>query len=115
MNYRLKAKLAWQHLALAFYPMTTLYVCIAGMVLINVVLIAFMSFADKGSFFYNILFALFTGAAASLFVTVIVEMTNNYKRNMLAWHELQEYYTAVIDYEAMKHILMGNISMMRKQ
>ena len=108
MNYRLKAKLAWQHLALAFYPMTTLYACIAGMVLVNVILIAFMCFADKGSFFYNILFALFTGAAASFFVTVIVEMTNNYKKNMLAWHELQEYYTAVIDYEATKHILMGN-------
>ncbi|MBR4909005.1 MAG: hypothetical protein IKZ43_08350 [Acidaminococcaceae bacterium] len=108
MNFQTKAKLAWQHLALAFYPMTTLYACIVGMVLVNVILIAFMCFADKGSFFYNILFALFTGAAASFFVTVIVEMTNNYKRNMLAWHELQEYYTVVIDYEAMKHILMGN-------
>lgn len=31
MNFQFKAKLAWQHLALAFYPMTTLYACIAGM------------------------------------------------------------------------------------
>lgn len=108
MNFRFKAKLAWQHLALAFYPMTTLYACIAGMVLVNLVLIALMSFAEKGSFLHGILFALLTGAAASFFVSVIVEMTNNYKKNMLAWHELQDYYTAVIDYEATKHIPMGN-------
>ena len=108
MNFRCKAKLACQHLSLAFYPTTTLYACIVGMVLVNLVLIAFMCYVDKGSFLYNILFALFTGATSSFFVTVIVEMTNNYKKNMLAWHELQEYYNTVINYEAWKHILMGN-------
>lgn len=108
MRFQYKAKLAWQHLALAFYPTTTLYACVIGIVLVNVVLIALMSFAEKGSFLYGILFALLTGAAASFFVSVIVEMTNNYKKNMLAWHELQEYYSTIIEYEAHKHNLMGN-------
>ena len=82
MNFRCKAKLACQHLSLAFYPTTTLYACIVGMVLVNLVLIAFLCYADKRSFLYNILFALFTGATSSFFVTVIVEMTNNYKKNI---------------------------------
>lgn len=60
----------------------------------------------QGSNWYNIVFALTTGATGSFFVSFIVELTSNYKHNKLAWYELQEYYSAVMNYESYKQIMM---------
>lgn len=55
---------------------------------------------------YNIVFALTTGATGSFFVSFVVELTSNYRHNKLAWYELQEYYSAVMNYESYKQIMM---------
>ena len=34
--------------------------------------------------------------------TLVVEMSNNYRHNKLAWYELQDYYSAVMKYESYK-------------
>lgn len=38
--------------------------------------------------------------------TLVVEMSNNYRHNKLAWYELQDYYSAVMKYESYKQIMM---------
>lgn len=38
--------------------------------------------------------------------TMVVEMSNNYRYNKLAWYELQDYYSAVMKYESYKQIMM---------
>ena len=65
-----------------------------------------MALTPEGSGFYNIVFALTTGAVASFFVSFVVELSNNYRHNKLAWYELKEYYSTVMDYESHKQIMM---------
>ena len=55
---------------------------------------------------YNIVFALTTGAVASFFVSFVVELSNNYRHNKLAWYELKEYYLTVMGYESHKQVMM---------
>ena len=59
---------------------------------------------DSG--WYNLVFALTTGAAASFFVSFIVELFGNYRHNKLAWYELQDYFSVVFDFELGKQVLM---------
>lgn len=47
-----------------------------------------------------------TGAVASFFVSFVVELSNNYRHNKLAWYELREYYSTVMDYESHKQVMM---------
>lgn len=65
-----------------------------------------MAIIPQESNLYNFVFALTTGATASFFVSFVVELARNYKQNKLAWHELQEYYRVVMDYESHKQIMM---------
>lgn len=65
-----------------------------------------MAFIPQDSGSYNMVYALTTGAIASFFVTLVVEMSNNYRHNKLAWYELQDYYSAVMKYESYKQIMM---------
>lgn len=57
---------------------------------------------------YNVLFALTTGAVGSFFVSIIVELTSNYRHNKLGWYELKSYYSIVSRFEMEKQIRMGN-------
>ena len=83
----------------ALYPPITLLVCtiISGL-FVTLLGIAMIVFSQKSNW-YNIVFALATGAIASFFVSFIVEQTSNYKHNKLAWHEFGEYYLTLINYE----------------
>ena len=77
-----------------------------GILIFVVILGIVMAFTPQDSGSYNMVYALTTGAIASFFVTFVVEMSNNYRHNKLAWYELQDYYLAVMKYEGDKQIMM---------
>ena len=104
MKYRIQEKLKF--LAFAFYPKTTLIVCTVLSAIIIAVLGVVMATVPHESNWYNIVFALTTGVVGSFIVSVVVELTGNYKHNRLAWYELQAYYSAVLDYESHKQVMM---------
>lgn len=93
-------------LSFAFYPKTTLIACVIFSVIVVTILGVAMVLTPVGSDFYNIVFALTTGAVASFFVSFVVELSNNYRHNKLAWYELKEYYSTVMDYESHKQVMM---------
>lgn len=93
-------------LSFAFYPKTTLIACVIFSVIVVTILGVAMVLTPEESDFYNIVFALTTGAVASFFVSFVVELSNNYRHNKLAWYELREYYSTVMDYESHKQVMM---------
>ena len=93
-------------LSFAFYPKTTLIACVIFSVIVVIILGVAMTITPEGTGFYNIVFALTTGAVASFFVSFVVELSNNYRHNKLAWYELKEYYSTVMDYESHKQVMM---------
>lgn len=93
-------------LSFAFYPKTTLIACVIFSVIVVTILGVVMTITPEGTGFYNIVFALTTGAVASFFVSFVVELSNNYRHNKLAWYELKEYYSTVMDYESHKQVMM---------
>ena len=92
-KYRIKSTI--QFFAFAFYPKTTLIVSTIISVIAITLLSWIMSVSKEDSSLYNIAFALITGAVASFFVAIIVELSNNYRHNKLAWYELQDYYQCI--------------------
>ena len=104
IKYKIKEFI--QFVRLSFYPKITLISCVVISLVILTVLAVIMAAVPRDSFWYSLLFAVTTGASGSFFVSVIVEMCNNYKRNKLAWHELQDYYNTILDYEMNKQIMM---------
>lgn len=91
----------------AFYPKTTLVACMIFSVIVVTILDVAMALVPEESDFYNIVFALTTGVVASFFVTFVVELSNNYRHNKLAWYELKEYYATVKNYEQRKQVMMN--------
>ena len=106
MRFKNRAYETLQLLTFAFYPKTTLIACAVFSVFVITILGAVMAVMPKESTGYDIVFALTTGAAGSSIVSFVVELSSNYKHNRLAWHELQEYYSAVIHYEGHKQIML---------
>ena len=111
LKYRIKEAL--QFLSFAFYPKTTLIACIAFSLIVIASLVLAMLTIPRDSNWYNVVFALTTGAVGSSIVSFVVELTSNYKHNKLAWYELQEYYSAIEMYECTKQIEMQNTSFQR--
>lgn len=109
MKLRYRIQTVFQYILFAFYPKATLLTCVIAALVIGLVLgIALMN-TSRGSVSYDALLAVMTGATASFLVAIIVELSSNYKSSRLAWHELQEYYRVVTDYESMKRILMRGL------
>lgn len=106
MKTKEKVKELLQFCAFALYPATTLIACTAFSVAVIAILGIMMVTTQQNSNLYNIVFALTTGAMASFFVSVVVEMSSNFKHNKLAWYELQDYYKALLDYEGNKQVMM---------
>lgn len=96
-----------QFFAFAFYPKTTLLVCTVAAAIIVALLSLAMEKLTENSVAYNIVFTLTTGAVASFFVTVIVELSGNYRHNKLGFYELSDYYSLFGEYEVEKSVLMG--------
>lgn len=113
MKYRIKEAL--QFLTFAFYPRTTLIACVVISVIVIVILGIAMAFTPQDSGSYNMVYALTTGAIASFFVTFVVELSNNYRHNKLAWYELQDYYSVVMKYESYKQIMMQQTPHQREE
>ena len=65
-----------------------------------------MTVIPRESGFYDLVFALTTGAVGSSIVSLVVELSSNYKRNKLAFHQLRDYYNTVLDHELYKQVLM---------
>ena len=106
MRIKYRIKEAFQFLAFAFYPKTTLIACAVLSAIVIAILGIVMAAIPQESNWYNIVFALTTGAAGSFFVSFVVELASNYRHNKLAWHELEEYYSVVMDYEIHKQVMM---------
>lgn len=109
MKLRYRIQTVFQYILFAFYPKATLLTCVIAALVIGLALgIALMN-TSRGSVSYDALLAVMTGVAASFLVAIIVELSSNYKNSRLTWHELQEYYRVVTDYESMKRILMRGL------
>lgn len=80
--------------------------CVIFSAIVVTILGVAMVITPEESGFYNIVFALTTGAVASFFVSFVVELSNNYRHNKLAWYELKEYYLTVMGYESHKQVMM---------
>ncbi len=115
MRIKKTIKEVMEYWIFAFYPAITLITCTAFSVVVIAILGIMMVTTRQNSNLYNVVFALTTGAMASFFVTVVVEMSSNFKHNKLAWHELQDYYKTLIDYEGNKQVMMQLTSCQRAE
>lgn len=110
MRLRYRIKEAFHFLIFAFYPKTTLIACFVFSLVVISALIFAMLTIPQDSNWYNVVFALTTGAVGSSIVSFVVELTSNYRHNKLAWYELQDYYSAIETFELAKQIGMHNTS-----
>lgn len=99
---------------LAVYPVTTWVTCVLFTIIINFMLAVIIKYVPEKTILYNMLYALITGATASLLVSVVIEFTNNYNNNWTGWHELQEYYSIILDYEISRQVDMHQTSFQEK-
>ena len=114
MKLRYRIQTVFQYVRFAFYPKATLITCIVAALVIDLALGIALANTPRGSVPHDILLAVMTGATASFLVATIVELSSNYKRSRLAWHELKEYYRVVTNYESMKRILMRGLFLAEK-
>lgn len=114
MKLRYRIKEAFKFLSFAFYPKTTLIACIVFTGIVIAALVFTMLTIPQESNWYNVVFALTTGAVGSSIVSFVVELTSNYKHNKLAFYELRKYYSAIENYEIMKQIKMQNTSVVQR-
>ena len=70
-------------LSFAFYPKTTLIACVIFSVIVVTILGVAMTITQEGTGFYNIVFALTTGAVASFFVSFVVELKASSVRHLV--------------------------------
>lgn len=84
-------------MSFAFYPITSIAICIVTVVILDGILGKVMLQIGKGTVEYDILFAI---------VSIIIELSNNYKENKMSWIMLREYYNVIIEYEVDKSVLM---------
>ena len=102
MQCRDRIHQALSFLSFAFYPKTTLIACTVFSWIIIVILGAAMTVIPRESGFYDLVFALTTGAVGSSIVSLVVELSSNYKHNKLAFHQLRDYYKTVLYQELYK-------------
>lgn len=113
MRIKERFKTIGQFLSFALYPKITIIACFVITIILCVLLGFIMNCFDHDSTGYAVVFSFITGASASFIVAIVVELTNNYRHNKLAWYELQEYYSAVYDFELHKRFLMNNTPVQR--
>ena len=83
-------------MSFAFYPITSIAICIVTVVILDGILGKVMLQIGKGTVEYDILFAIVTGVTASFIVSIIIELSNNYKENKMSWIMLREYYNVLM-------------------
>ena len=115
MRFQDRIHQAFSFLAFAFYPKATLIACIVFSWIIIVILGAAMTVIPKESSFYDLVFALTTGAVGSSIVSLVVELSSNYKHNKLALHELRDYYATIMHHELHKQVMMQQTASQRAE
>lgn len=98
MRLKYKIKNLWRIIRYAFYPKTALIICIVSAVVIDAVLAVIMLNLDNPSRRYDLVFALLTGVTASFVVSFIIECAGNYRRNNMAFYELDEYFFGIEEF-----------------
>lgn len=89
-----------------FTPFFAIGFCLICMLALIIILLFPMLFLTKGSFAYDVLFALLTGVVASLLVSVTIEASNNFRKNTRRALELAEYFMTFYDFETNKGVRM---------
>ena len=92
----------------ALYPIKGVLFCILLFVIVIATLALLLGNIPHEKFIYNIVFALTTGAAGSLFVSIVIELIHNYYHNYLSWLELKDLHYAVWEYETNKKIVVNS-------
>ena len=87
------------YITLAFRPVTPLIVCILIILAVSIPYVVLMLKLPNNSAIYNVAFALLTGIIASGFVSLLIEMSNNYRHNYQRLLVLHEYLWSVVKYE----------------
>ena len=105
MKFKYRFQEAVRFFKLAFYPMRPILIYLSVTVVLDILLGIGMARGFGGDAGYNVLFAMLTGITASFFVSAVTELSNNYKNNLLAWHELEDYYRVIVDFVMNKGIL----------
>lgn len=62
-------------MSFAFYPITSIAICIVTVVILDGILRKVMLQIGKGTVEYDILFAIVTGVTASFIVSIIIELS----------------------------------------
>ncbi|MSU05593.1 hypothetical protein FYJ80_02195 [Spirochaetales bacterium NM-380-WT-3C1] len=115
MRLRYRIKEPFQFLSFTFCPKTTLIACFIFSLIVIAALVFAMLTIPQDSNWYNVIFALTTGAVGSSIVSFVIELTSNYRHNKLAWYELQDYYFAITEFETHKQIKMQNTPFQRAE
>lgn len=105
-NFKEKCK----YVHFAFYPLTSIITCLVSMVVLDTIFIMIFQRVEIESEWRSIMLALITGVTGSFIVSIVIELSNNYKNNRLGYCELSDYYSAIMNYEESKQIGMQNTS-----
>lgn len=81
-----------------FRPATTVVVSFVLMLIVLSILIVVILCISQDTRMYEILLAVLTGISASFFVSITIELCNNYHFNSKRQRELREYFSLVSNY-----------------
>lgn len=99
-----KAKMAFQDtfnkVRYLFRPAKVIVACLSFAAVADLIGVLLISFVFKEGTAYDVILALITGVTASVVVSVIVEMVNNYQRNNKRWLFLAPLYSTLLYYSS---------------
>lgn len=91
-----------------FRPATVIVTCLGLAVAADLIGILLICFVFKEGVAYDVILALITGVTASVVVSVIIEMANNYQRNNKRWLFLAPLYSSLLHYSSELAISTGH-------
>lgn len=72
-----------KYVRFAFYPLTSIIMCLMSMVVLDAIFIKIMQRVGSESEWHGVMLALITGVTGSFVVSIVIELSNNYKKNRL--------------------------------
>lgn len=107
-----KAKMAFQDafnkVRYLFRPAKVIVTCLSFAAVADLIGVLLISFVFKEGTGYDVILALITGVTASVVVSVIIEMVNNYQRNNKRWLFLAPLYSTLLHYSSELAIETGH-------
>lgn len=99
-----KVKMAFQDainkVRYLFRPAKVIVACLSFAAVADLIGVLLISFLFKEGTAYDVILALITGVTASVVVSVIIEMANNYQRNNKRWLFLAPLYSTLMYYSS---------------